>query len=383
VDFDLSPEQQDLREGAIVLLDRLASAARVRAFVGPGTGDDGDSADRTLGYDRSLWEALADQGWLAVELPEENGGLGLGMVEVAVLCEELGRRAAPAPFVLTILCLGAVVDALGDPSLPADARPLLRGWRDGMAAGEVVGCVAWSADPAALSAVGTGADAGYILDGDPEPTVYAPVADLCVVVADDAVFVTPLGEGDRPSPEPAMDRTRPLGWLRLRDAPAHRIGGPEAAARLLDRAVTAAAAELLGASSRVLEMAVEYAKTRRQFGHPIGSFQAVKHRLADALVDVEGMRSSAYYAAWCLATRDPDGSLVSSMAKAWCSDASRRVMAAGLQVHGGIGFTWDHDLHLYLKRAQLDASGFGDARWHRDRVAGILQQRLAAGVGPF
>jgi alkylation response protein AidB-like acyl-CoA dehydrogenase len=180
-----------------------------------------------------------------------------------------------------------------------------------------------------------------------------------------------------------MDRTRPLAWLPLHQAVAHRIGGVDAAARLLDRAATIASAEILGASSRVLEMSVEYAKTRRQFGRPIGSFQAVKHRLADALVDVEGMRSSTYYAAWCLGSQDPEGSLAASMAKAWCSDASQRVMAAGLQVHGGIGFTWDHDLHLHLKRAQLDASSFGDARWHRDRVAGNLQQRLSAGIGPF
>ncbi len=130
-------------------------------------------------------------------------------------------------------------------------------------------------------------------------------------------------------------------------------------------------------------MSVEYAKVRRQFGQPIGSFQAVKHRLADALVDVEGMRSSTYFAAWCLAVDDPEGTLAASMAKAWCSDASRRVTAAGLQVHGGIGFTWEHELHLHLKRAQLDASSFGDAAWHRDRIAGLLAQRLAEGRSPM
>jgi len=125
------------------------------------------------------------------------------------------------------------------------------------------------------------------------------------------------------------------------------------------------------------------AKVRRQFGRAIGSFQAVKHRLADALVDVEGMRSSTYYAAWCLATHDPDGALAASMAKAWCSDASRRVTAAGLQVHGGIGFTWDHELHLHLKRTQLDAGSFGDASWHRDRIAGVLRRRQSEGLSPI
>jgi alkylation response protein AidB-like acyl-CoA dehydrogenase len=130
-------------------------------------------------------------------------------------------------------------------------------------------------------------------------------------------------------------------------------------------------------------MTVEYAKVRRQFGHPIGSFQAIKHRLADALVDVEAMRSCTYYAAWCVATHDSEASLAASMAKAWCSDASQRVMASGMQVHGGIGFTWDHDLHLFLKRARQDATAFGTAAWHRDRIAAMLERRLAEGVSPL
>jgi alkylation response protein AidB-like acyl-CoA dehydrogenase len=136
---------------------------------------------------------------------------------------------------------------------------------------------------------------------------------------------------------------------------------------------------MLGAADRVLSMTVEYAKDRVQFGKPIGSFQAVKHMLADALVDVEGMRSTVYYAAWCVAADDRDRSLSASMAKAWCSDASRRVMGTGLQVHGGIGFTWEHDMHLYVKRAQLDQVSFGDAAFHRDRIAGMLRERLDAG----
>ena len=126
-------------------------------------------------------------------------------------------------------------------------------------------------------------------------------------------------------------------------------------------------------------MSVGYAKDRVQFGKPIGSFQAVKHMLADALVDVEGMRSTVYYAAWCGAAADRDRSLSASMAKAWCSDASRRVMATGLQVHGGIGFTWEHDMHLYVKRAQLDQVSYGDAAFHRDRIATLLRQRLDDG----
>ncbi|MGA2932140.1 MAG: acyl-CoA dehydrogenase, partial [Acidimicrobiales bacterium] len=183
----------------------------------------------------------------------------------------------------------------------------------------------------------------------------------------------------RPVPVPAMDRTRELGVLEFDGTPGRSLGGAAAAELLVDRAATLAGAEMLGAADRVLTMTVEYAKDRVQFGKPIGSFQAVKHMLADALVDVEGMRSTVYYAAWCAAADDRDRSLSASMAKAWCSDASRRVMGAGLQVHGGIGFTWEHDMHLYVKRAQLDQVSFGDAAFHRDRIAAMLRERLDSG----
>jgi alkylation response protein AidB-like acyl-CoA dehydrogenase len=140
------------------------------------------------------------------------------------------------------------------------------------------------------------------------------------------------------------------------------------------------AAELLGLSQAALDLTVAYAKEREQFGRPIGSFQAVKHRCADMLVDVEGMRSAVYHAAWALGAGDPDRSVAASTAKTWCSDAGRRVMASGLQVHGGVGFTWEHDLHLYVKRAQLDGVSFGDATWHRDRLGALLRAKLESGA---
>jgi alkylation response protein AidB-like acyl-CoA dehydrogenase len=204
---------------------------------------------------------------------------------------------------------------------------------------------------------------------------------VAVVLTPEAVYALDLSPDGRPPALSAMDRTRELGQLDFDRAPAVPIGGPEAAALLLDRAATAVSAEMLGAADRVLSMTVDYAKDRVQFGKPIGSFQAVKHMLADALVDVEGMRSTVYYAAWCTAAGDREQSVAASMAKAWGSDASRRVMAAGLQVHGGIGFTWEHDMHLYLKRAQLDQVSFGDGAYHRDRIAGLLHDRLLAGQG--
>jgi alkylation response protein AidB-like acyl-CoA dehydrogenase len=173
-----------------------------------------------------------------------------------------------------------------------------------------------------------------------------------------------------------MDLTRPLGWLRVEGRSATTIGGPDEATQLLDRGATLYAAALLGGAARVLDMATEYAKERVQFGKPIGSFQAVKHRCADMLVDVEGMRSTAYWAAWCLSAGDDDSHVAASTAKTWCSDAARRVMASGLQVHGGIGFTWEHDLHLFVKRSQLDQLVFGDAAYHRERLGALLRESL-------
>jgi alkylation response protein AidB-like acyl-CoA dehydrogenase len=184
---------------------------------------------------------------------------------------------------------------------------------------------------------------------------------------------------ERPTREPAMDLTRELGWLQFEPSRARKIGGTEARTRLLDRGATFTSADLLGSASRALELAVEYAKDRVQFGRPIGSFQAVKHRCADMLVDVEGMRSTVYWAAWCIGANDLDASVSASTAKVWCGDASKRVMASALQVHGGIGFTWEHDLHFFLKRAQLDQLAFGSSTTHRERLARLLRKRVEAG----
>ena len=381
VDFDLSADQQALRDAAAALLNGMAGHDVLRARVGtgavvgtlPGAGDapGRSAADAPQGYDAAVWSAMADQGWLALELPDDEGGLGLGMVEVAVLCEEIGRRLVAAPFLPSVVALGA----LCGPEARVDEGT--KEWREALSEGAAVGCVAYAPD--AISVV-TSAPGGEVrLTGETAPTVYAPSADVAVVAAGGGVYAVDLRSEGRPDPVPAMDRTRELGVLAFDGTPARHLGGADAVALLIDRAATLVSAEMLGAADRVLSMTVEYAKDRVQFGKPIGSFQAVKHMLADALVDVEGMRSTVYYAAWCAAAGDPDRSLSASMAKAWCSDASRRVMAAGLQVHGGIGFTWEHDMHLFVKRAQLDQVSFGDAAFHRDRIAAMLRERLESG----
>jgi alkylation response protein AidB-like acyl-CoA dehydrogenase len=404
VDFDLSPDQVALREAAVTLLDRFAGHDQLRARVGPGVvvgtlpgagtagEEDGNGAEKERvephgveaqndagggdpprGFDATVWSAMADQGWLALEVPEDEGGLGLGTVEVAVLCEEVGRRLVAAPFLTSVLALGALT------------RPEARAvggteeWRDAISGGGAVGCLAFVPRDADLRVEGDGPR--VLLTGTAGPTVFAPSADVAVIVTGSDVYAVDERELGRPPAVAAMDRTRELGVLSFAATPALHLGGAEAARATLDRAATLASAEMLGSADRVLSMAVEYAKDRVQFGKPIGSFQAVKHMLADALVDVEGMRSTAYYAAWCSAADDPDRSMSASMAKAWCSDASRRVMGTGLQVHGGIGFTWEHDMHLFLKRAQLDQVSYGDAAFHRDRIAGLLRSGLHIAEG--
>jgi alkylation response protein AidB-like acyl-CoA dehydrogenase len=358
MDFELSDDQLALRDGARELLDGRASIDSVRAVMEAGGG-----------VDSELWKAMVDQGWTAVELGEERGGLGLGTVEISVLLEEVGRHVAPAPFLPTVLALGALERA-GEHDRA-----------DRLLSSEAAGCIAWSARSDAVRAEPDGA--AWTLTGRTGPVPYAPSADVAIVVASDvegpALFSVDLSEVGRPAREPALDQTRELGWLHLAAAPAMRLGGADAVDDLLDRAAAGASAEMLGSASRALDMAVEYAKDRVQFGRPIGSFQAVKHRCADMLVDVEGMRSTAYWAAWCIGARDPDASVAASTAKIWCSDAAKRVMSSALQVHGGIGFTWEHDLHLYLKRSQLDQVSFGDASFHRQRLTSMLRPRVEAG----
>jgi alkylation response protein AidB-like acyl-CoA dehydrogenase len=337
VDFELSADQEALRHSAADLLAARSPMPVVRSAV-----------DRAGEPDPALWEAMVDHGWCSVAVAEKLGGVGLGWVEAAIVLEQVGAHLAPAPVLGQIVALDALADSPWGPRLMT---------------GEAVAVSAARLD---------------------EPCVYAPAADVVLVAEDDRLVAIDLAER-RPAAEPAMDVTRPLGWLRsaaLADEPRLELGGTAEVARHLDVAAVAYAAELLGVAQQALDLAVAYAKDRVQFARPIGSFQAVKHRCADMLVDVEGMRSAVYWAAWTLGDIDADDderAIAASTAKAWCSDAACRVLASALQVHGGIGFTWEHDLHLYLKRAHLDAVAFGDATHHRARLARLLRARVEGG----
>ena len=346
MDFQLSEDQQALQAAARGLLDELASPERVRRYL-----------DSPAPLDADLWRAMADQGWLAGTLTEAAGGLGLGWVEAAVLLEELGRHAAPVPLLPTLVSLGTL------------SRAGRSDWVEPLLSGERVGAAVWAGGRVDAEKTGDGT---WRLRGRAGLVEAAGAADVALVGTDEAVFGVDLEATGRPDLEPAMDVTRRLSWLTLDGAPATWLGGPDLAQDFLQRGATGASALLLGGASRVLDDTTQYAKDRVQFDQPIGSFQAVKHRCADMLVDVEGMRSATWYAAWSIDARADDSALAASAAKVWCSDAAARVMASGLQVHGGVGFTWDHDLHLYLKRAQFEGAVFGNASYHRERIAAVL-----------
>jgi len=355
MDFDLSVDQASLQDEARRLLDRYSGPEQVRAHLASGAP-----------FDTVLWAAMVAQGWPSVAVGEHRGGLGLGWVEAAVLLEEVGRHTSPVPFAPQLLALDAL-------SVDDAHASVVAAFMDGSA----TAAVAWSGRPDAL--VCDGAGEMVTLTGRLGPLEGAAVADVAVVIVPDAVYLVDLSATGRPKPEPAMDVTRSLSWLTLDRTPATRLGSGPASARLGALGALATSAELLGSSGRVLELATAYAKDRIQFGVPIGSFQAVKHRCADMLVDVEGMRSATWYAAWAASTGEPGWELAASTAKVWCAEASKRVMASGLQVHGGIGFTWEHDLHLFIKRAQFSQLDFGDATFHRDALATGLRGSVLAG----
>jgi alkylation response protein AidB-like acyl-CoA dehydrogenase len=289
----------------------------------------------------------------------------MGFTSLAILLAEMGRVVLPGPYFSTVVLAGhAMLDAGSEEQRKALLSPI--------ASGEVT----WAA---ALSDTGVEArpdgDA-FVLTGEARYVTDGATADRIVVAAGGELFV-PDGPGLSATPVEVMDATRKVAHVHLDGARAERLGDGDSGARerVLDRAYVGLAAEMLGGAERVVELSVEYAKQRVQFDRPIGSFQAVKHRAADMLLDVESLRNAVAYAAWALERDHPDASIAASMAKAYASDAYRRVASSGIQVHGGIGFTWEHDMHLYFKRAKASEAAFGSADWHRERLAGLLERR--------
>jgi alkylation response protein AidB-like acyl-CoA dehydrogenase len=367
MDFDLSKPQKLLKESARAFLERECDPRRVRELM------ESDTA-----HDEGLWRAMADQGWMGLAVSEVCGGLGLGLVDLAVVAEEMGRACLPGAFLSTFFA-GALVERAGS---AAQRRRYL----EPIASGAMKATVAyleeganWDVDAIGLPAV-RGRDR-FSITGRKLFVPDADVADVIVCVArdGDAVVLLPVARdarGLRVTPTPSMDATRKLYTVDFdgvsvaeADAFGADVAGRHAMRGAVEVATVALCAEMVGGMQWVLDTTVEYAKTRQQFGRPIGSFQAVQHQCADMLLLTESARSAAYYAAWAMTERDAAASEAVSIAKAYCSDSFREVGNRGIQVHGGIGFTWEHDLHVYFKRSKSSETCFGDATYHRERIA--------------
>jgi len=340
MDFGLTDDQREIQRTARELLSRRASPERMREHA---------EAART---DQELWAELSELGWPGIAVAETYGGQGLGAVELAVLCEELGRSLAPVPFLGSVMAATLIEHA--------GSEEQRERWLGGLASGELTGA-AGDAREGVAALVPGGADAG----------VFVLVEDGGArVLGRDEANVTAVA---------SIDSTRPAA--RVEGAGEALPGDPVAgggAAAAIDRALIAVAAELVGVCDRALEMTVAYVKERRQFGTPVGAYQAVSHRCAQMLLDTESARAAVSFAAWT-ADADPERlGEAAAMAKAAASDAGREVTAAAIQLHGGIGFTWEADVHWLYKRAQLDAALLGGGRTHRARLARIAAARAAA-----
>ncbi|PYM06768.1 MAG: acyl-CoA dehydrogenase [Candidatus Rokuibacteriota bacterium] len=377
MDFGFSEEQELLRSTARKFFEKECTSEFVRKMMATPEGTTPE-----------FWAKLAEQGWLGLIFPEVYGGAGLGFVDLVVLMEEMGRAVMPGPYFSTVHLGGLTILEAG-----SDAQK--KRWLPKLSAGEARVTLAWTEPNARWDAQGvtvaaTEAGGGFTLSGTKLFVPDAHIADALVVVARTAaggnpqegvsLFLVPkTAPGLEVTLLPTMDQTRKLCEVKLGRVavPADALLGEKGKGwqpltRVVERATVALCAEMCGGAQRVLDMTTEYAKIRVAFGKPIGAYQGVKHKAADMLVEVENAKSITYYAAWAVDESAPEAARAASMAKAYVSDASRRVSAAGIQLHGGIGFTWEHDLHLYFKRAKGSEFTFGDATYHRERVAQLI-----------
>ena len=370
MNFGLSETQQTLKNTARKFLAAECPMAEVRRL-----------AETPGACGESLWKRMAAQGWMGLLISEDYGGYGMSMVEMAVVLEEMGYALLPGPYFSTVLLAAAIIERAGS----EDQR---RAYLPRIASGELRATLAHDNETAVLGASVT--PDGYRLRGRKLFVPDAAAAHALVFAAqldgEPALF---LAEENTPgitiSPLPSLDSTRPLYEINL-DAvalpPSSLLARGEPARRALeetlDLAAAGLAAEMTGGMQRVLELSVEYAKTRKQFGKPIGTFQAVQHHCADIFLLTEGARSASYFAAWALSQNDPAAPLAVSVAKAYASDGFREAGNHGIQVHGGMGFTWENDLHLYYRRAKASEIACGDASHHRERIARLAVDAASA-----
>jgi acyl-CoA dehydrogenase len=364
MDFALTDEQRALQDAVRSYLRDRFGPAQVRAVYDDPAGD-GDPAE--------LWKALGEQGWLAVLVPEQYDGIGLGLLDASVIARAFGAGTVPGPWLGTILA-GEAIRLAGTPEQQA-------AWLPRLAAGEVKGAVALhrsGSSPLPANAPAT-ADGGRVF-GTLTLVEYAHVADVLVVAAEDGLYlVDPKADGIVLERREALDRTTRLSDLELNGVAGERLANssPEVLQELLDRAAVLVANDLVGIARKALTETVEYDKTRVQFGKPVGSFQAIKHELADVHVAVTMAEHAATYAAFALDTDRDDKTVAVSIAKSKAGDTARVATSDMIQYHGGIGYTWEHDAHFYFKRAKRQEYAYGDAAQHRERIASLLLDSAA------
>jgi len=385
MDFGFSEEQEMLRQSVRQFLEAECPMTYVRQMM-----------EDERGFSDDQWKKMAELGWTGLIVPEQYGGAGLNMVDMVVVLEEMGKVVFPGPFFASAILGGIAIDLGG-----SDAQK--QKWLPGLADGSLRATLAqveesgrWDAEGIQLAAKAAGG--GFTLSGTKLFVHDAHNADLLIVPVRTGgkgtdgitmLVVERKAKGVAVRVLKTMDQTRKLcevtfdGVAVGKDAVLGEVGkGWALLDRLVDRAKVAVCAEMCGGAQKVLEMSVAYAKVREQFGKPIGSFQAIQHKCANMMVQVESAKSATYYAAWAVANDVAEAHLAACMAKAYTSDAYRFVSAEGIQIHGGIGFTWEHDMHLYFKRAKGSEVTFGDATHNRELVAQVVLDGPESAASP-
>jgi alkylation response protein AidB-like acyl-CoA dehydrogenase len=370
MNFGFTEEQDLLRQEVRKFLDAHCPLEDVRKVM--------ETPD---GFSRALWKQLGELGWVGLTIPEAHGGAGLGWVDLVVVLEEMGSTLFPSPFLATTIAAAALREC-GDTAQQAR-------WLPAIADGSRIASLAFLEagdrwDVAGVALEGVPKDGGVVLSGEKVQVLDATAADLLIVAfrRGDGVSLAVVDRsaaGVTIEATPSIDQTRRVGRVRFENVAVAAdavLANANAAtlARVLDLATAAVTAELLGAARAAIDITVKYAQEREQFGAPIGRFQGVKHPLAEMLVDVESAKSILYYAAWCLDEGDADASRTVSLAKAYASEAFARIGVDSVQLHGGVGFTWEYDPHLYLKRSKWARPAFGDSDFHYDRAIALGEQ---------
>ena len=369
MNFAFTEEQEELRKTVRAFLEAKSAETAVR-----------EQMETDSGYDTAVWSQMGEQlGLQGLAIPEEFGGSGYTFVELGIVLEEQGRALLCAPFFSTVVLAANTLLHSGDDAAKAAHLP-------GIASGETIATLAFTEpsgkwDESGITTEATASGDGWTLTGVKSFVLDGHTASLIIVAARTAKGVslfTVAGDaaGLTRTALSTMDQTRKQAKLEFAGTPATLLGtegeGWAVLSTVLDLAAVGLAAEQVGGAQKVLEQAVEYAKVRVQFGRPIGSFQAIKHKCADMLLEVESAKSAAYYGLWCAAEQNDELPSVASLAKAYCSEAYFHATAENIQIHGGIGFTWEHPAHLYFKRAKSSELLFGDPTYHRE----LLAQRI-------